>query len=236
MGSEKRGADSSSPNVDPIILSIETRGATGDTAKISLDTGSSFFIPTNLVITESLCGGMTLGPELLERLARESAVHEAVRKAVSLLAARDHSAFELRRKLAKRELPGYAVDRAIDSLIEAGYVDDRRFALAFIETRLRKSHEGYAALLSGLLRRGVDRSCAQSALEEGYTAQAERTAMEALREQLSRRGAVSPERLSSLLMAKGFPYGRIREFLRELADGGGSRSDDRDADGQIKNY
>jgi len=60
------------------------------------------------------------------------------RVALGLLAAREHSREELARKLLARGFAADAVDGAIESLVNAGLIDEDRLADAYVSERLRK--------------------------------------------------------------------------------------------------
>ena len=54
---------------------------------------------------------------------------EVQRVAYRLLSRRDHARTELVRKLRDRKLPRELIEQVVDDLQQAGYVDDRQFAL-----------------------------------------------------------------------------------------------------------
>lgn len=74
---------------------------------------------------------------------------------MKILAGRDHSEAELRRKLALKGFPDMAADSVVDKLRDSGYVDDERFALAWAESAIRNGRGYGYRLKADLLRRGV---------------------------------------------------------------------------------
>jgi regulatory protein len=85
--------------------------------------------------------------------------------ALDLLARREHSAVELRRKLRRRGADETAAEAVVDRLIQDGWVDDRRYAESFIRSRLAK---GFGPLrIDGELRaRGVDSALVRTVVWE----------------------------------------------------------------------
>ena len=79
----------------------------------------------------------------------------ALAYAVKILAGRDHSEAELRRKFALKGFPDMAADSAVGKLRSVGYVDDERFALAWAESAIRNGRGYGCRLRADLLRRGV---------------------------------------------------------------------------------
>lgn len=75
--------------------------------------------------------------------------------AMRLLARREHTASELRHKLAGRDHPAEAVSAALDALAAEGLLSDARFAEVYIESRGGRG-VGPLRLQAELRERGVD--------------------------------------------------------------------------------
>ncbi len=85
--------------------------------------------------------------------------------ALGLLARREHSAEELRRKLCRHAADGVEVEAVVEALEREGWVDDRRFAESYVRSRAGR---GYWPLRidSELNARGLDASLARGAVWE----------------------------------------------------------------------
>ncbi len=88
------------------------------------------------------------------------------KKAMDLLARREHSVAELRAKLIAREFDADEVDRAVARLAEEGLVSDERFAEAYVTSRVRKG-QGPLRIRVELERRGVSSDFIATCLEQG---------------------------------------------------------------------
>ncbi len=99
--------------------------------------------------------GKVLPPEVL--------IQQAYNAAVKLLAFRDHSVFELNRKLLKREHSVEAIDGALHELIALNYVNDTRYADTYAEQRLRKGF-GPLSVIAKLRERGLETHLIDAAL------------------------------------------------------------------------
>ena len=89
---------------------------------------------------------------------------QAYAAAIRLLGSRDHSTFELRRKLAKREHDDAAIDAALEELEAANYVNDVRYAELYAEQRMNQGF-GPLSIRAKLNERGIEGYLVNKALE-----------------------------------------------------------------------
>ncbi|MGH7670341.1 MAG: regulatory protein RecX [Gemmatimonadaceae bacterium] len=146
-------------------------------------------------------------------------------RATGLLAARARSRVELRRLLLRKGEPANDVDRVLDRLEGAGYLDDADFARQFARTKALGSGMSRRRVQQELIRRGVDRGVANAAIEDVFADEAvneletvERVARKKLRtlahfDQQTRR-----RRLYGFLARRGFESEEIRDVLRRLGE------------------
>ena len=88
--------------------------------------------------------------------------------AVRLLSRREHSAFEIRAKLTKREFDNSEIEQAIVELIQGDWLSDERFAEAYIRMRQLKGF-GPIRISIELNERGVKESIVETYLHAGET-------------------------------------------------------------------
>lgn len=93
---------------------------------------------------------------------------------------------------------------------QAGYVDDRAYALLFVDAR---PHWGRIRLRDELRRRGVSEDILREALED---LDEETAAAETAKEWFD--GGVPPERIAGRLMRRGFSAGVVRNVLRRACE------------------
>ena len=89
--------------------------------------------------------------------------------AVRLLSRREHSAFEIRDKLTKREFDEVEIEQAIIDLEKGGWLSDERFAEAYIRMRQLKGF-GPIRISIELNERGVNESIVENYLHAGSEA------------------------------------------------------------------
>jgi regulatory protein len=86
--------------------------------------------------------------------------------AVRLLSRREHSAFEIRDKLHKRDFDEAEIEQTIIELQQGGWLSDERFAEAYIRMRQKKGF-GPIRISMELNERGVKESIVDDYLQAG---------------------------------------------------------------------
>jgi len=126
--------------------------------------------------------------------------------ALRILKVRFNSTAELRRKLAAKKFDAETVDATLARLRSEKWLDDQRFADAFVRTRLRK-RIGPLRIRRELSAAGVDGEVAAGALRSNVDPEGEREALESL----CRKKAAALER------KHGAEFLRSREGRAKLA-------------------
>lgn len=207
--------NSSSLNDNLSVISIKG-GTLGGDVTISLSDGSSFFISPESVLDLHLYPEKMLSPEDLELLRETAAEHGAAKKTLDLLSRAEQSRQGLSQKLLRKGYSKSIIERVLDRFEDQGYLSDRRFAEAWVRSRLKKHPEGTAALLSGLRKRGVDGKTAESVVTALVTEEIEWEALNRAAEKLSRRSGVTQEKLITRLLGWGFAWGRIKQYIGDV--------------------
>ena len=140
-------------------------------------------------------------------LTPEQRVQQDYNAAVRLLGSRDHSVFELKRKLLKREHGDDAIQGALDELLELNYVNDRRYAGLYAEQRLERGY-GPLSVRSKLRDRGIDSHLIEAALAEQTMSWVELAQLSLQKkfgpDVIASREARDESRISRFLAARGF--------------------------------
>lgn len=141
------------------------------------------------------------------------------KQALDLLARREHSRLELRRKLLARSHARDMADEVLDCLQHEQLLDEARFTEQFVRSRTGRG-QGPAKIRAQLFQRGVGESLIDTALAE---AGCDWVALAAAARQ-KRFGAVSPGgyrervRQARFLKSRGFEYAQIEAALDLEAD------------------
>ncbi len=215
MDSLEHGGNSSSPNADISILSA-TWGTAESCVKLGLSDGSSFFIPILRYDSLRFAEGTVLREEDYSFLENADNEYRAWRKALELVARREHSTGELKIKLMQRGFGSAGIDAVCEILQTEGLLDDQRFARMYAENRLRRKPEGPLLLEQRLRAKGISAGIARSVLGEVCTPEAINEAIERLVERIKRTRGDDPQMLQHELKRKGFAYHHISSYFNDF--------------------
>lgn len=133
--------------------------------------------------------------------------------ALKLLAGREHSRLELSRKLRLRGYSTADIEPVLAQLVQAGQLDDQRFAAAFIRSRISKG-QGPLKIQHALQARGINQASAMLAINwEAFASQV----------RAKKFGAALPDdlpaqaRQAQFLKQRGFLPTQIRYALKHPA-------------------
>ena len=143
-------------------------------------------------------------------------VNRCLKTAIDLLSRREHSRFELRRKLQQKpHAEGVDLEPLLDQLAEANYQSEERYAESFVRSRILKG-QGEMKIRSQLLQRGVSQYLANTAISK-----AEVNWLELAERQREKRfGEAYPHtrdeqaKQSRFLLSRGFPGHIVREVTQ----------------------
>lgn len=216
MANPEQGKSSSSPSAK--ISSLSKEGADGSVLRVRLDDGSLFLLddPSAAQAAEACLNAVDfVSADLRGILKAADEAYRCRRKALDLLARAEQCRKGLEAKLAKKGFTREAAAHALDRLEASGYLDDGRFAEAWVRSRLRSRPEGRTRLIAGLMAKGISGDTARNATEtvlseSGDADTAEREALERARKKLFRRSGMNEEKLIAALLRRGFSYTTIK--------------------------
>jgi regulatory protein len=144
---------------------------------------------------------------------------------LAALARREHSRFELQRKLLSRGVKAAEVAAVLDALAAAGWQSDERYVAAFVHSRIARGH-GPLKVRAELALRGIRDPGLLSMIERQAGDWSERLA-DAWRKRFGRPPLDRQElaRHARFLHGRGFPPEAIRRFLQSLPPGAADRGD-----------
>ena len=141
-------------------------------------------------------------------------VRAAVQAAARSLARSEQCRASLERKLRQKRFGEDSIRRALNFLEERQYLDDRRFASAWIRARCSVKPQGSVRLAHELRARGVPKEIASDSVREYFESVDEGgLCREALRRLLSR--SRDERKIIKSLADSGFSYKLIRLALRD---------------------
>lgn len=141
---------------------------------------------------------------------------ECRKKAMDLLARREHSRVELERKLTKREYEAEEINSTIDQLVEDDLQSDSRFSEAYVQSRINKGF-GPVKIRIELNERGVS----DALIEESLGVHADSWIELAINQQ-QKKFRTKPDdfteraRQSRFLQNRGFSVEQIQSVLKSV--------------------
>jgi len=141
-------------------------------------------------------------------------------RALDLLAARPYTVRELRRKLVQKEVPAEEAEAAVQRLLEAGLLDDAKYAAVFARSRLVGAGASARRIRQELGRKGIAAAVADDAVAR-VIAEEEIDTSEVI-ERVARRKLVSlgdleplvlRRRLFAFLARRGYDLDEIRDVV-----------------------
>ena len=166
---------------------------------------------------------------MTETSSRRSDYARLLDRAIRILAMRDHSEQELRRKLAAPVMSKNGpealnvtpeeVDNVVEWCIENRYLDDERFVRQFIASRSRKGY-GPARVRQELKQKGISRETIESAMRECVIDWAQLAKEQAQRKYGEPLSTVFAEKvkIQRFLLYRGYLMEDIQEIWRNFAD------------------
>lgn len=146
--------------------------------------------------------------------------------AYGFLARRDYAAAELRQRLLRRGVVPETADAVLADLAELGYIDDKRFAKAWVASRGEGKGLGRHRLRQELRQKGIDPEQSETALVN-YDPDAELATAIDLAERRLRQlpdradpeeTAKARQRVAQYLQRRGFDWETIRVAIRRAEE------------------
>lgn len=179
-------------------------------------------LSAELVLSAPLREGDETTAQQLESLVADDEPHRVRSAALALLAVRQRSREELRRRLRQKGFAAEVVDSCLARLEHLKLLDDGAFAQAFARDRRRFRPQGKLRTVIELRGRGVDEDLAVRAVDEALADEGESEAD--LARQAAARFRVRPgedpakarRRLYAFLARRGFEPDTVRDVADEL--------------------
>ncbi len=135
-------------------------------------------------------------------------------RALRLLARREHSRFELARKLGQAGFADHDIAPLLDAFEARNWLSDRRFAESWVADH--RARAGSIKLAHDLRQRGVDDAIIAAVLSENRDSEFER-AREVWKKKFGSRPADAPEKARQMrfLQSRGFAAELVRRIIQD---------------------
>ncbi|MEW6567138.1 MAG: regulatory protein RecX [Chloroflexota bacterium] len=198
-----------------VITALKLHARKRDRVEVHLNGRHAFDLPK--VLAAELKLGQPLDDGMVKELQRRAVEEAAYRRGLRLVSLRPRSEEEIRRALDRHRVPVEIQQAALARLRQAGLLNDREFAQAWVENRQAFRPRSRRALRLELKGKGVAPEVAEGAL---IGVDDEASAYQAAA-RLARRLACLPEdtfrrRLGAALARRGFDYEVIQSVVKRL--------------------
>lgn len=185
---------------------------------IFIDGEYAFSLSDKLAFT--LHVGDRLMPDRIAELKKSDEEDRALSKAIHFLKFRPRSRMEITRHLERKGFDDTCINAVICRLESFGYVNDRSFAAAWVDSRERNRPRGKFALQYELSQKGVAEKIVEEVLadydEESAAHRAVKSRAESLRKLDEKTMKI---KLYAFLQRRGFTFetcGKVYDRLREI--------------------
>ncbi len=196
------------------VVKIERKGnrikiffSQSDQILLSIDTYNKFSISLNQKLSE----------KFLEDLIAYEELNHAKQSALRFLAIRNHSIFELKRKLRQKKFTPEAVDKTLDYLINHQLIDEEKFAKEFANELIKRKHYGPSRIKIELRKRGISDPIIKALMTEmsddTESKNLEITAEKYLKRFSNELTQADKQKLINYLFQKGFSWEKIKIFV-----------------------
>jgi regulatory protein len=194
---------------DKVITGIAVQKRNPKRVNIYLDGEFAFGLST--IVAAWLQVGQKISEEKASQLCQEDGLEVAYQSALKFLNYRARTNKEISQKLEEKGFSPLQVQQVTQKLIDAGLVEDTRYAQLWVENRNEFHPRSQRLMRLEMKQKGIEEATIESAL--GDSADDAELATRAAKQQLRKYSHLDwPEfrqKLGAFLMRRGFSYGTI---------------------------
>ena len=188
--------------------------------KVYIDDTYAFLLYRKDIEAFGLKADTDISEAVYERILTDTVYRRAKQKALSILKFMDRTEQELRNKLSDAGYTNEIIDRTISYVMEYGYLDNERFASAFVRNRMKVKSR--LVIKTELLQKGISKDLAERILEEEYEKDemGEDAELAAIRKAVAKKtksiedlSMDDKRKLMASLYRKGFEIGKIKQVI-----------------------
>ena len=196
------------------ITDIKQQVKRTDRYSIYVDGKYTFSLGETELLNSGLRVNQELTKEKLEGLKDTAVLDKAYDRALNLISMRPRSEWEIREYLKRKNYDPAPIDTILNKLSISGYVNDLKFAQAWVANRRLLKSTSQRRLIQELRQKRVADDIAKQVLEEDETDE-----LEVLRELVAKKRTQTRYqdklKLMQYLSRQGFSYSDIKSVLDE---------------------
>ncbi len=206
------------------IIEIEKNEKVSSMATVYLENNTSFCLPLKRIELLELKADKDISDETIRYIVDMEVYASAKSAAVSFLALKLRTAWEVEQKLTDIGYETGTIERVIENLKEINYIDDYNYACKYISEKSKLKPKSIKLLSMELSRKGIADDIISEAIEVSEVNEGE-VALQLLRKKFSRHTTFDDKlihKMKTFLIARGFSYSQISKavssFLPEDLD------------------
>jgi len=190
---------------------------------ITFEDGNEINVFYEIIVKYGLRKQDEIDEVIKNKLISENEIFKIKDSSFRYLALRDHSVYELKNKLLKKNYSETFILRVLEELKEKNYLNDERFTEKFIQEKLYQKKFGVNKIKSELFRKGIDRKTIEKMLilktnDEVFYTNAKMIAQKKysiLNERKIITDKIKPK-IINFLLSKGYEGSLINKVINEL--------------------
>ncbi len=200
------------------ITAIEKNEKVSSMAAIILDNNITFCLPKKRIELLELKEGKNITEETLNYIL-DTEIYAAARSAaVSFLAMKLRTAYEVSQKLSDMGYGEATIEKVIDNLKEINYIDDYNYACKYISEKSKLKPKSVKLLSMELKQKGITDDIINNTFENFELDEGE-VALELLRKRFSKYTVLDEkmiQKMKTFLAGRGFSYSQISKAVTEF--------------------
>ena len=199
---------------DSVITAVKKAGKR---YRVYLDDKPVFSVSAAEAADLDLHEGDILSAERYMQISEKILKRDAVEKSLGMLERGDRTCSQIRQSLTRLSFPAEVIEETVQKLIRAGYLDDLRFSIHYVETHTRKDS---AAMIRQQLRmKGVPQDTVREALSQAFEADEKEQIlfwMNKKRFDPETADQKEKERMIRVLSSRGYSWSGIGSCLNDI--------------------
>lgn len=200
------------------ITAIEKNEKVSSMAAVILDNNITFCLPKKRIELLELKEGKNITEETLNYIL-DTEIYAAARSAaVSFLAMKLRTAYEVSQKLSDMGYGEATIEKVIDNLKEINYIDDYNYACKYISEKSKLKPKSVKLLSMELKQKGITDDIINNTFENFELDEGE-VALELLRKRFSKYTVLDEkmiQKMKTFLAGRGFSYSQISKAVTEF--------------------
>mgnify|MGYP001179651663 CR=1 FL=1 len=202
------------------VITKITRQKKQERYNIYINDEYAFSVDESTLIKFGLTKGKILDSFEIDEIAYEDEIAKAFNRALSFLTYQMRSEYEVKKKLIDAGYGESVVLEAIQKLKKLGFLNDETYSKALLETKKKTAKKGPMAIKQDLMKKGIDKSTMEKALES-YTYEEQMALAMQLAEKTAKMNSTKTpvqikQKIQDTLIRKGYSFDIVNEILDQM--------------------